>query len=313
MERIILKSPAKLNLYLDVLARREDGYHNIETVFERINLCDNIILEKLSRGIELFCDEPKLKNKDNLAYRAAEAILNTQYSIRNTQYARHTPGVRIIIKKKIPVGAGLGGASSNAASVLDGLNRLWKLNLAPRQIFLLAKELGADVPFFLSGYPFAIGKGRGDRIQALSVTSNSELRTHNSKLILWHVLVYPDIVISTDEAYKDLTQNLWYSKIKNKNINNIVGAFKKNDLNLMGRAIFNVFEPWASMRFPIIGRIKMLLVRGGAIAASLSGTGSTVYGIVGSRSEAINLSSFMSRRLRNCQIFVANTTLDGGQ
>lgn len=292
MDCIILKSPAKVNLYLNVLNKRTDGYHNIETVFERLDLCDEIVLERLPKGIELSCDNTSLENRHNLAYKAAEAILK----VAGKTFLNS--GVRITIKKNIPVGAGLGGASSNAASVLKGLNELWDLRLSRKAILTIAKTLGADVAFFLSKYPFAIGRERGDRIQGLP------------QLILWHVLVYPDIMISTEKAYKELTsftkQGLTrcfqYSKIKN-----IICALKKNDLDLLKKSLFNVFEPWAILKFPVIGQIKMLLLEGGAIAAGLSGTGSTVYGLAGSHSDAVKISSFVSRRLGNCRIFVAGT------
>ena len=138
-----LKSYAKVNLGLEVLGIREDGYHELRTLFQTIDLHDDVVLKPRPRGVAVRCDHPLVPNDaTNLAARAAEAL---------RAWGRVAGGVEIVIRKRIPVGGGLGGGSSNAAAVLQGLDRLWKLGLGPDGLHPLARRLGADVPYFLLG------------------------------------------------------------------------------------------------------------------------------------------------------------------
>lgn len=155
MRTIELTSPAKINLFLEILGKRNDGYHDIVTVFEKIDLCDRIRLSESDSGIALTSNLKELPlDKNNLVYRASSLLKNT-YGV--------SKGVNIHIEKKIPVAAGLGGGSSNAAITLKGLNRLWKLDLTDRELYDIGKKIGADVPFFIFNHSFAVGSGRGDR------------------------------------------------------------------------------------------------------------------------------------------------------
>ena len=149
MNRLVLKSPAKLNLYLDVLRKRPDGFHDIDTIFEKIALFDIITIKPLGKGIKVTSDNPALPTgKKNLAYKAARILFE------KTGFKK---GVSINIKKNIPLSSGLGGGSSNAASTLLGVNRLFKLGLNKKELVEIAKTLGAYVPFFLYDYNFALG------------------------------------------------------------------------------------------------------------------------------------------------------------
>ncbi|MFN7171055.1 MAG: 4-(cytidine 5'-diphospho)-2-C-methyl-D-erythritol kinase, partial [Candidatus Omnitrophota bacterium] len=153
MQKLEIKSPAKLNLYLKVIKKRKDGYHEIVTLFERIDLSDRIILEKAKKTEIVVYGRKIPEGENNLAYRSAQLI---------SQKVGKNLGVSIKIFKKIPLGAGLGGGSSNAASVLKGINQLYELGFGRQTLFHLGKNLGADVNFFLSGERFALGYGRGE-------------------------------------------------------------------------------------------------------------------------------------------------------
>ncbi|MDP2905080.1 MAG: 4-(cytidine 5'-diphospho)-2-C-methyl-D-erythritol kinase, partial [Candidatus Omnitrophota bacterium] len=158
---VVIKSYAKLNLYLAVLNKRKDNYHNIETLFERIDLHDTIALKKLpGKAIKIVCDHPAVPaDTSNLCYKSAKLL---QKSL-GVNY-----GVEIKITKRIPVAAGLGGGSSNAAYTLIGLNKLWRLGLSKDKLARLGRLIGADVPFFIMNTPFAIATGRGDKIKPLA-------------------------------------------------------------------------------------------------------------------------------------------------
>ena len=187
MSRIVLSSPAKLNLFLKVQNKRPDGYHNIVTVFERIDLADEIDFRSTSDGnIHIVCDHPDVPvGPKNLVYKAAQLL---QQELRVDQ------GVKIKIKKRIPVAAGLAGGSSNAATALLGLNHIWKLNLSKAKLLSYTRKIGSDVAFFLHDSSWALGTERGDRIKKLNI---------NTKL--WHILVVPCIKMYSWKVYGSLS------------------------------------------------------------------------------------------------------------
>ena len=178
MDKINLKPPAKINLYLEITGKRDDGYHNLETVFQAINLEDKLSLELTKeKSIEITCHHPDVPlDSSNLAYRAASVLLD-KLKIR--------VGLRIGLEKQIPVAAGLGGGSSDAASVILGLNSLLGLNLAKEKMFEIASEIGADVPFFILEEGCALGRGRGDELTVLDKVPE-----------VWYVIAHPNIKIS---------------------------------------------------------------------------------------------------------------------
>jgi 4-diphosphocytidyl-2-C-methyl-D-erythritol kinase len=182
MDSIELAAPAKVNLFLRVLNRRKDSYHNILTVFERIDLADRIRISKIPRGITVRSDTfITRRQEDNLSYKAARLILSR---------TGEEGGVKIEIEKNIPIAAGLGGGSSDAAYTLIGVNKLYNMGLKPAVLMRLGAKLGADVPFFIMESPFAVGKARGD-----------VLRPMRSKARFWHLIVYPGFKISTRKVY----------------------------------------------------------------------------------------------------------------
>jgi len=182
LRHIHITAPAKVNLSLKVLNRREDGYHDIVTIFERIGLADEICIGRLDKGIKVSSSVPiTRKAEDNLVYRAARAILD---------YSGSGEGVDIFIEKNIPLAGGLGGGSSDAAGALVGINRLLGLKLSKNELYDLGGRIGADVPFFLSGATFALGSGRGDIIRPIRGGKSFH-----------HLLIWPGFSLSTKDVY----------------------------------------------------------------------------------------------------------------
>jgi 4-diphosphocytidyl-2-C-methyl-D-erythritol kinase len=255
LNQMVLKSPAKINLFLNILRKREDGYHEIATLMQAIDLEDEIVLEKRGKGITLRTDHPNCPaGESNLAFKAAALLLEDQ---------KISDGVSIQISKRIPIAAGLGGGSSNAAATLKGLNRLFELKTPKRRLHQLAAQLGSDVPFFLSSGQ-TLAKGRGEKLKPLTLFRD-----------YWLVLVYPGFEVSTRWAYQNFKISLTRGKkeFNLTNLENRKGFFKA----LLG--FDNDLEKAVQERYPAIGRIKDILISSGAIKSSMSGSGPTVYGV----------------------------------
>ena len=255
--KLKFKTPAKVNLGLHVHGKREDGFHELETIFQMISLFDDVELELLSSGIKLECDTPGIPTDDtNLVCKAA-LLLRKSYQVEGK-------GVSIRLKKKIPFGAGLGGGSGNAAGVLMGLNRLWDLNIEREKLFTLAAELGSDVSFFLTS-PCAPGKGRGERLKVLEPCSKFQV-----------LLVFPGFPIATSWVYQNLRLKL------TKRPNNI-SILRKNlslsNITSLGSQLYNDLESVVIQKFPEVKVVKDELWAWGALGVLLSGSGSTVFGI----------------------------------
>lgn len=255
VRKVRLKSPAKVNLSLEILKKRQDGYHEIRTVLQKISLYDilNFSLEK-EKGIFIETDHPSLPiGRDNLVYKAAESILKR---------IKYNGGVRIRIEKRIPIGSGLGGGSSNAASTLKALNKIFKLGMSNKALMKIGSEIGADVPFFLFDGS-AIGFGIGDKLKGIEIPH------------LWYILIYPNFEVSTRWAYKNflLTKNQFHLKLHTflKNIYNIPSILR-NDL-----------EDVVSKEYPEIEIMKRALLDVGALGSSMTGSGPTVFGIFESK------------------------------
>lgn len=250
---------AKVNLGLEVLRPREDGYHELRTLFQTIDLHDDIVLRPRSGDVVLHCSHPGVPTDGrNLALRAAEAL---------RRFGRVRQGVEIGIEKRIPVGGGLGGGSSNAAAVLMALDRLWGLGLGPSGLHALARKLGADVPFFLVGGT-ALGLGRGDEVYPL----HRQLRGHL-------VVVDPGRPVSTAAVFARVAASL----TPRENSYNIF-RFVSCDLEASSswKTLSNELETAALEEAPElrqqVRRIRGFLVRDGALLASLSGSGSSYFG-----------------------------------
>jgi 4-diphosphocytidyl-2-C-methyl-D-erythritol kinase len=260
MRAIRLRSFAKINLGLEVLALRDDGYHELRTLFQTIDLHDDVVLRPRPEGVTIRCDHPLVpKGATNLAARAAETL---------RAYVRAAGGVEIEIRKRIPVGGGLGGGSSNAATVLLGLDRLWKTGLDSAGLHRLARRLGADVPYFLLGGT-ALGLSRGDEVYPL----RRQLRAHV-------VVVDPGIHVSTARVFARLDAAL----TPRENSNSIF-YFVSRELEGSGafRILVNDLEEAALEEAPAlreqVQRIRAVLLREGACHAALSGSGGSFFGL----------------------------------
>jgi len=285
--RLRVLSPAKVNLYLRVLGKRSDGFHELETLFERVSLCDEVILEKAPSGVSLVGNAYGLpRDEKNLACRAA-LLFRERLGV--------TKGVRIRLKKRIPTEAGLGGGSSNAASVLIGLNRLWRLGLSRPALVRLGAEIGSDVAFFCLDRPYAIGRGRGEKLRALP----------GKKPEIWHVLVKPPFGISTREAYGSLGASSLTPPKADAIL--LLHSVRKSDSERVSQLLFNSLEVTLTHRVGTIRKIKEELVRSGALGALLSGSGSTVFGIFSSKRQAVRAARGIRQVHRDWKTFVVST------
>jgi 4-diphosphocytidyl-2-C-methyl-D-erythritol kinase len=264
---ITAHAAAKINLYLDVLDRRENGYHEIETLFQPVGLWDVLEISSAQKGIELTGTDPSVPwDADNLCYKAAESIFRR---------SRFDGGVSISVRKRIPSGAGLGGGSADAAATLLGLNRLFRLDLDEMELLEIGLSLGSDVPFFIRGTP-AIGRGRGEELE-----ETEGLRKG------WILLVKPNISISTDWAYRNIKIGLT-RQVAEATLGQLIEGLKRfPELELV---TWNSFTECVAEAFPEIGEIIAILKREGAILSALSGSGSACFGVFSEESRAAEVS-----------------------
>ncbi|OGW15606.1 MAG: 4-(cytidine 5'-diphospho)-2-C-methyl-D-erythritol kinase [Nitrospinae bacterium RIFCSPLOWO2_12_FULL_47_7] len=256
--KLAFRTPAKINLGLQIVRKREDGYHELETLFQMVSLYDDISLENLPSGIELECDHPDIpRDESNLVVRAARLLMEMFPRRRDL-------GVRIRLIKRIPAGGGLGGGSGNAAGVLLGLNVLWDLRLRKNDLLLLAGKLGSDVPFFLFA-PSALGKGRGEILSPIQQAKKFNI-----------ILISPKFPIVTSWVYRNLKLGL--TKREN-HINLLQKFYSHSDIKCLGAHLYNDLEPVVLHEYPEIQTLKDALRLSGAEGSLLSGSGSTVFGI----------------------------------
>lgn len=255
MELFTIKSYAKVNLGLEIIKKREDGFHELNSLFIPISLFDEITFQPSSKfEIIILPDTIQIPLQENLIYKTIKLIQN--------QHKISIPNLKIILRKKIPIGAGLGGGSSNAGATLLALNRYLNLNLSKKELFCLAKEIGSDVPFFLNYKP-ALIKGKGDII-----------KNFNIKLPFKILVVYPNFPISTKFAYSLVKLE------KPATPSDLISLLSLclNEPTKFQDHFKNDFEQYIFTKFPILEQIKKKLLESGAYFASLSGTGSTIYG-----------------------------------
>ncbi len=283
-----LRAPAKINWSLYVLNKRDDGYHDILSLMHCIGLYDTLTFEH-SDTIELITDMD-IPPHQNLVYKAAQS-LQSHAGIKN--------GAKIVLKKEIPSGAGLGGGSSDAAYTLIGLNKLWGLGLKIDELKTIGSMLGSDVPFFfgnisanISNSPIAIAEGRGEILTPLKIDRSYTL-----------LLIKPSISIPTAWAYEKLGSRvrgqgskaeLTKTGDKIDNINLIYNALKTGDISFLKARIHNDFEDAVIEEYPVIGSLKGKLLNAGASMAIMSGSGSTVFGLFEDRDKAVSASKQFS-------------------
>ncbi len=271
-----IRAFAKINLGLKILRQRKDGYHQIQTVYQTLALADRLTIELSGREISVECDDPRVPaRRENLVYRACEMW---------RRVAPYRGGIHVRLEKKIPPGSGLGGASSDAAAALFGLERLTGERLDLESRLMLAAQLGSDVPLFLWGGR-VLGCGRGEEV-----------------LPLWDLpsrpclVIFPGFSVSTAWAYRQADLSLRLTQIANSPKMNKFGAWSHFPLNDWGPAE-NDFEKVVFARWPELARLKRLLIRAGAESASLTGSGSAVFAVFDSARQLLRAQKHLSPRM----------------
>jgi 4-diphosphocytidyl-2-C-methyl-D-erythritol kinase len=261
--RLEKKSPCKVNLLLNILGKRADGFHELETVMQPVNLCDELTFERDGTGLQLSCSHPELPvDSKNLVHRAATAFLAA---------ARISDGVRIHLQKNLPLAGGIGGGSANAAVTFSALNDLFGKPLSPEKVHELAAALGSDVPFFLQNKP-ALATGRGEKIQPLE-----PFPALRGKAFL---LIHPGFGISTPWAYQNLARFPDALNGKSGRAKDLILKLQGNNCLAVADSFYNSLEAPALDKFPILALYQEFLRANGALAALMSGSGSTTFAIV---------------------------------
>jgi len=246
---------------LRIIGKRPDGYHELETVMLPLDFGDEIALQSRKAGIALACDDPRLPTDDsNLALRAARTLTEAFGTER---------GARIGLKKRTPLAAGLGGGSSNAATTLLGLNRLWKLKASSKKLHALAASLGSDINFFMAGGA-ALCRGRGEKIEPIACELSAAI-----------LLVNPGFGISTKWAYESWAKAAAESRLTASppEVSLLLHALAEDDLAGVSRCLFNSLEAPSIRKFPVLELIKGAMRDGGATGTLMSGSGATVFGL----------------------------------
>ena len=285
MQHLYLQAPAKINLTLDVLGRRADGYHELATTMHQIDWADTVALEKAAEGVQLEHDHAMLpKNEENLAFRAAQAV---------KEFTGITSGVRIIIRKRIPLEAGLAGGSTDAAAVIRGMNTLFDLQLTTAEMCGIGESLGADVPFCVQGGT-AFCTGRGEIIQTLP----------DDGLGLIFVLVKPSVSLATAMVFSRFES----AKVQERPQEALFQkAWRNRELLTMLPALGNVLETVSAELEPEIAEIKHQLLSLGALASLMSGSGSAVFGIFVDEAAALQAATTLKNQypeVRLCRSFI---------
>ena len=257
MDNISLKALAKINLGLDVTGKREDGYHDVRMIMQSIHLYDRVEIKKTR--------SPKIRvevnlyylpvDENNLVYKAA-AIMKERYGIKE--------GVRITLQKFIPVAAGLGGGSSDAAAVLVGMNRMFKLGLKQEELMKVGAQIGADVPFCVMRGT-ALAEGIGEKLTALPPMPKCPV-----------LIAKPGVSVSTAEVYQNLKL---YDGMKHPDIDGMIEAIQSKDLNGIAAKMENILETVTIPRYPVIKEIKKIMLDNGSLNAMMSGSGPSVFGL----------------------------------
>ena len=270
MKALHLLSPGKVNLRLEILKKREDGYHEVRTVLQKIALYDQLRFSlKNGRGISVITDHPNLPvGKNNLVYQAVQSILKK---------SDYQGGVFIEIEKKVPLGAGLGGGSSNAATALQAMNQLLEVGLPKKELMRIGLQIGADVPFFFLESA-AIASGIGERLKKIELPR------------VWYVLIYPNFEVSTRWAYQNFILTRRQLRF---NLPKLLTTPKE-----ISNLLYNDLEEVVSRKYPQIEAMKKMLTSAGALGASMTGSGPTVFGVFSGKKGASEASKKVKRMAR---------------
>lgn len=299
MTAFALLSHAKLNLALEIVGKRPDGFHELRTIFERIDLADRLTFSS-ARGpeITITCDHPGVPcDERNLVHKAARILMEKEGISR---------GARIHIQKRIPVAAGLAGGSSNAATALVGLDRLWGLKLSREALIACAKMIGSDVAFFLHERSFALGTGRGEKIRPLEIKNK-----------FWHVLITPKAPLLTKDVYQTYAAHFLKPGSsardcrgarltrQNDDVTMLASSLKKGDIVSVQKLLFNDLEGPIGRIRPGLLKLKERLKRISPIGVCFSGSGPSIFVLTETKAEAEGI----ARRFRKTytQVVVTRT------
>jgi len=286
--RLEKKSPCKVNLLLNILGKRPDGFHELETVMQPVNFYDELAFEHGGEGVRISCGENILPtDSKNLVNRAATAFLSA---------AKIHDGVKIHLEKRIPLAAGLGGGSGNAATTLLALNELFDQPLSGAKLRELAASLGSDIPFFLQDKP-ALATGRGEKIQPLG-----HFPALRGKAFL---LIHPGFGISTPWAYQNLARFPEALNGRSGRAQQLISKLQSNDWPAVADGFYNSLEAPAFDKFPVLALYQEFLRENGALAALMSGSGSTTFAIIENVAAGEALAeTFKSKFGQNCWLAV---------
>lgn len=283
MERMQKKAYAKINPVLDVLRRREDGYHELRMIMQTVNIYDTLELVKCESGIRLTCDTGLLPCDDgNIVYRAARLMQET-FSLKE--------GIEIHLTKKIPMAAGMAGGSADAAATLHGMNELFDLKLTTEKLCELGVKLGADVPYCIMGGTM-LAEGIGEKLTALPPMPECRL-----------VVAKPDFDVSTKYVYENLHANLLK---EHPDVDGMIAAIRANDLEAVATCMENVLETVTVRKYPQISELKNLMCNMGALNALMSGSGPSVFGLFTDEKAAEDCATEIRKNGLASQVFVTN-------
>lgn len=282
MNKLIIEAYGKINLGLNVIGKRKDGYHDLKTIMQEIDLKDIITIENREKGIEINCTNKEVPlDESNLVYKAWEEM---------KKHSGVERGVSIEIDKTIPIGGGLAGGSTNAAAVIKGLNTLWELNWSDEKLENIGSKIGSDVPFFIKGGT-ALGTGTGTDLEELTSFSGKDI-----------ILINPNMNFCTENAYESL-----YIKGENEKIEKMIKEIEKDNLKGVSSLLNNDLEKRVLEKHPIIKDIKDVLLSNGALGSLMSGSGSTVFGIFSNEEKALNSESKLKELYEDFLILKAKT------
>lgn len=298
---VTVLAPAKINLFLEILGRRPDGYHDLRTVIVPLSLHDRVTIEPRSQGVETAVKMIGLKdeigvgglsNGDNLATRAALAL---------QKQTGCTQGAFIHIEKRIPVGGGLGGGSTDAAAALRGLNELWGTGLSEKELMSIGAGLGCDIPALIAARG-VLGEGLGEKVVPLDLGEGA-------RSSWWVTLINPGFSISTKEVYSAYRPALTPG---DKAYRNVVLALKRGDVTLGGESLFNSLQETVFRKYPLVEIITERLLEAGATGALLCGSGSSVFALARTQQDANRLAGIAVKGLgASVWTEVAETLPDG--
>lgn len=293
MNSIQLKSRAKINLSIDVLGKRKDGYHLVEMIMQTINLYDRIKISALNED-KIVIKSKSLDiplNDDNIVYKAANLIKN-KFNINS--------GVEIYIEKNIPVAAGMAGGSSNAAGVLVGLNKLWNLELSEEELKAIGLKLGADVPFCISGQA-ALAENIGEKLTKIDGLDEDT----------FILVCKPELFVSTKEIYEEIDSKEIKRRPDNKLLINLL---KEKDIEGLSRNMYNVLEEVTKDKYPVIDKIEQIMMQNNALGSMMSGSGPTVFGLYSKLEDAERCKEILLQEFKQVYVVKSNNKgveLDG--